>query len=99
MANNKLREMRIKQVADFRASGKTAREWCKENGQQLSTLRYWITKINRQKSLPSQEFVAYTPKTTEPTPIGIRIGNYKIEVNPGFDPTTFIEAIRLLKSL
>jgi hypothetical protein len=46
-----------------------------------------------------RRFAAYTPKTAESTPIGIRIGNYTIEVNPGFDPITFIEAIRLLKSL
>lgn len=40
--------IRRQQVTDFRASGQTAAVWCSENNLQISTLRYWLNKCNRE---------------------------------------------------
>ena len=33
-----------KMVQEFRESGKSQREWCKEKGIKRSTLRYWLER-------------------------------------------------------
>ncbi len=33
-------------VENFKASGKSQREWCKENGIKRSTLRYWLERLD-----------------------------------------------------
>ena len=36
-----------KQIAEcFKASGKSQRVWCVENGVKRSTLRYWLERVN-----------------------------------------------------
>lgn len=33
-------------VQDFKESGKSQREWCRENGVKRGTLRYWIQRLD-----------------------------------------------------
>lgn len=37
-------------VAEYRASNKTQKEWCKENNFKYTTLRYWLEKISKEQS-------------------------------------------------
>ncbi len=99
MKINELAATRYSQVEAFRASGRTAVDWCKENNIQLSTLRYWITKTNRKDKPAQPGFIAFVPSTGEPSVLIVKIGNYQIEVAPGFDAATFKETVLLLKSL
>lgn len=96
---NDLAALRHKQIEDFRASGQTAADWCKENDIRISTLRYWIAKTNKKDKQTLQEFIAFTPTATEPSILVVKIGNYQIELAPGFDALTFREVALLLKSL
>lgn len=41
-------------VADFKASGKTQREYAKEHGIKVATLQYWVGRF-RQKEKPSTQ--------------------------------------------
>ncbi len=90
---------RYKQIEDFRASGQTAAEWCKENDIGISTLRYWITKTNKKDKQTQQGFIAFAPTATELSVLVVKIGSYQIELAPGFDALTFREVVLLLKSL
>ena len=100
MKINELAAIRYSQIEAFRASGQTAAEWCKENDLQISTLRYWITKANRNGKQAQQGFIAFTPTSYEPSvKVVVKIGSYTIEVAPGFDAATFRETVLLLKSL
>ena len=99
MKINELTTERYNQIEAFRASGQTAAEWCKENNIRISTLRYWITKANRKDKQEQQEFIAFTPSVCESSILVVKIGNYKIEVTPGFDAATFTKTVLLLKSL
>lgn len=99
MKINELATMRYSQIEAFRASGQTAAEWCKENDIRISTLRYWITKINRKDKQAQQGFIAFTSSACEPSVLVVKIGSYQIEVAPGFDAATFRETVLLLKSL
>jgi hypothetical protein len=40
-------------INDYRSSGLTALEWSSQNSFSLSTLRYWITRLNKKQ--PSHE--------------------------------------------
>lgn len=99
MKINELATIRYSQVEAFRASGRTAAEWCKENDITIATLKYWITKANRKNKQAEQGFIAFSPLACEPSTLVVKIGNYGIEVKPGFDPTTFRETVLLLKNL
>lgn len=99
MTINELATKRYSQVEGFRASGRTAAEWCKENDINIATLKYWITKTNRKNKQAEQGFIAFSPSSCEPSTLVVKIGSYKIEVKPGFDPATFRETVLLLKNL
>lgn len=99
MKINELATLRYSQIEAFRASGRTAEEWCKENDMRISTLRYWITKTNRRDKQTQQGFIAFTPSACDPPVVVVKIGSYQIEVAPGFDAATFRETVLLLKSL
>jgi hypothetical protein len=99
MKINELSAVRYSQLEAFRASGKKAEEWCKENDIRISTLRYWITKTNRKDKQSQQGFIAFTPSACKPSVLVVKIGSYKIEVAPGFDAATFKETVLLLQSL
>ena len=101
MRNKELAVARHSQIEAFRASGRTSEEWCKENNISISTLKYWITKTNKENKQAKQGFVAFSSSTStcEPSILIVKIGSYKIEVQPGFDAATFREAALVLKNL
>ena len=101
MRSKELAVARHSQIEAFRSSGRTAEVWCKENNISISTLKYWITKTNRENKQAKQGFIAFSSSasTCEPSILVVNIGSYKIEVQPGFDPSTFRETALVLKSL
>ena len=36
----------VKQIEDFKAAGKSQREWCRKRGINRSTLRYWLNRTD-----------------------------------------------------
>lgn len=49
MTREELREEWERRIADFKASGMTRVQWCKEHGESIYKLKYWLYKIERQK--------------------------------------------------
>ncbi|MFW6046935.1 MAG: IS66 family insertion sequence element accessory protein TnpA [Candidatus Woesearchaeota archaeon] len=43
------KDLWIKRIKDYKSSGLTAVNWCEENGINIHTLKYHITKINKEK--------------------------------------------------
>ncbi|OCZ49692.1 hypothetical protein [Dehalobacter sp. TeCB1] len=93
--------IRRQQVENFRASGQTAAEWCSQNNLKISTLRYWLTKLNREaKSDPKQEtFIELKPASAKEVPVIIKIGAVSIELYSGFQTETLREAMATICSL
>lgn len=42
-------------IREYRNSGLTAREWCSQNSFTVSTLRYWIYRLNKEQSSHSED--------------------------------------------
>ena len=93
--------LRRQQVNDYRASGQTTAAWCSENNINISTLRYWLNKINREaKTDPKQEiFIEFKQPSAKEIPVIIKIGTISIELYAGFQAETLREAIAAIRSL
>jgi len=93
--------IRRQQVNDFRASGQTAAAWCSENNMKVSTLRYWLSKLNREaKTDPKQEiFIEFKQPSAKEVPVIIKVGTISIELYVGFQAETLREAIAAIRSL
>ena len=46
--SSKIRTMRTEQVAAYRSSGLSAEQFCTESQMNIHTLKYWISKLNRE---------------------------------------------------
>lgn len=98
-------ELWKERIEDYRKSNLKAHEWCEKNNLPLTTLRYWITKFNREKIISAKEanqpnnFIDVTPTVltnNHTEPIIINFKKLSITVSEGFDRTTLrniLEAI------
>lgn len=93
--------IRRQQVNDYRASGQTAAAWCSENNLNVSTLRYWLTKCNRETKADSKQetFIEFKQPSAKEVPVIVKIGVVSIELYPGFQAETLREAIAAIRSL
>ncbi len=93
--------IRRQQVNDFRTSGQTAAAWCSENNLNINTLRYWLTKCNREAKadLKQETFIELKQTSVKEVPIIIKIGAVSIELHSGFQGETLREAIAAIRSL
>jgi transposase-like protein len=101
MTLKELSMIRRQQVKDYLASGQTAAAWCLENNLSITTLRYWVTKCNREaKADPTQEtFIELKQTSTNEVPIIVKIGAVSIELYSGFQVETLRDVITAIRSL
>jgi len=93
--------IRRQQVNAYRASGQTAAAWCSENNLSINTLRYWLTKCNREDKADSKEetFIELKQTSVKEVPIIVKIGTVSIELYSGFQAETLREVIATLRPL
>lgn len=93
--------IRRQQVNDFRTSGQTAAAWCSENNLNINTLRYWLTKCDRETKADSKQetFIEFKQIPATEVPIIVKIGAVSIELYSGFHVDTLREAIAAIRSL
>lgn len=93
--------IRRQQVKDYLASGQTAAAWCLENNLNITTLRYWVTKCNREaKADPKQEtFIELKQTSIKEVPVIVKIGAVSMELYSGFHAETLREAIAAIRSI
>jgi hypothetical protein len=93
--------IRRQQVNNYRASGQTAATWCLENNLKINTLRYWLTKCNREDKadLKQETFIELKQTSVKEVPIIVKIGAVSIELYSGFQAETLRETIAAIRSL
>ena len=45
-------------INEYRSSGLSAQEWCRQNSYTVSILRYWIYRLNKEQSSPHRRYEA-----------------------------------------
>jgi hypothetical protein len=102
--------MWAKRVAEWRASGVTAAEYCSANGLSLSRLRYWAYKRGGSEvSAGGRERVTFAPRlarvvaTRERPSTGsagdgvvVEVGGARVHVRRGFDRAVLAEVVDVL---
>jgi len=93
--------IRRQQVNAYRASGQTAAAWCSENNLSINTLRYWMTKCNREDKadLEQETFIELKQTSAKEVPIIVKIGPVSIELYSGFQAETLREVIAAIRPL
>lgn len=99
-----LREEWEARVADFRASGKTAKAWCDEHQLKLHQLWCWVRKIESSRSPKPKALSPQWVRLPMEGPsshdvLTLKVGNVALEVRPGFDPALLADVIKVLKAL
>ncbi|HEX9061432.1 MAG TPA: hypothetical protein VF941_14725 [Clostridia bacterium] len=86
-------------IEAYRNSGLTAVNWCIKNNLKISTFKYWVTKLNKEKNKHEQEWIAVENPVNPVAvmPITIRIGSIFIEVPEKFNHETLRSVIKVLE--
>ena len=84
-------------IADYRASGQSAKKWCAAHQVKFHQLKYRLRHI---KIVPAVQSTRWLPVEMAPVDhddaLLIRIGAASIEVRPGFDPDLLSRVARVL---
>jgi transposase len=91
-------------VADWRASGKSAREFCTDKDYSVTTLYWWASRLKRDgqpkpRRSPMQlaRVVRKTPdEASKHAPIILQIGPVRLEIGRGADQTTLSKVLLAL---
>lgn len=96
-------------VQEFRSSGQTCKGWCEEHQIPVSTMRYWIRRLDRKEKaigdtepvfakLPSESEIAMRDTAEGSAAVSIYIsGCIRIETAPSCPPELFRVLVRTLK--
>jgi hypothetical protein len=95
-ANPKLLKEWEPRVAEFRASGLSARKWCEQNEISEHKLRYWISRLSEWPQPVDWARVDVAASRTFSSSISINIGVASIEVRGGFDPDLLLEVLSVV---
>jgi hypothetical protein len=106
MKLKEIQTLRKAQVIQYQQSGQSMEAWCNEHQVNLYTLRYWLTKLTKVKQVPkttpSVPWVALSsvtaPLSLSSVGITLRIGDYSLCVEPGFDPLLLRQVLQVLQS-
>lgn len=93
-------------INDYRSSGLTAKEWCSQNQFPLSTLHYWVSRLNKTQDCNEDDFkpiFAELPVLTAVsllgvTPVTIHLGMIRIEIMDSCHPDMLSNLIGILKN-
>ena len=89
-------------VAQCRDSGMSVRQWCQENGINLSSYYKWQRKVyDAAKAQHESRFVEVTPVqpvAVSSVAVTVRIAGAEAEIHNGADPATVEAVLRILKS-
>ena len=96
-------EMWQERISNYRNSGLNAQTWCQQNKLTISSLHYWINKLNKESLKPDNcfksEFVPITQvgiSMNPPAPVVIRYQNLSIDVFEGCHPDTLRNVLAIL---
>lgn len=106
MTQAEIREIWEARVAEYRASGQSASEWCAVHQVTTRQLWYWmreLKELNQKSMRGSAQWAAVNINKqrdeTNDSTLRILIGSVAIEVKPGFHPSLLSDVVRTLQSL
>lgn len=100
MTRNEQRQEWERLIADYRASGLSAKKWCAANHVKFHQLKYYLYRGKIGPATQSSKWlpVEMTPMEHIDTGLLIRIGAACIEVKSSFDPNLLSRVVRVLAS-
>lgn len=104
MKSDENREIWMKRIEEYRASGLSQKTWCEESGVKATSLRYWIMKLNKTKSIiePDDSPIEFASVsiTKESFPaIVLEIKDVKLSINNNYDEVFLLNLIKTLRKL
>ena len=104
-------ELWTARINDFRESGLSRKQWCKDHQTALSTFNYWMRKLNEKApvtdlftdtvfaQLPSVQEICPDSSSTVSAPVTIYLSeNIRIEIGSNCAPELMAALIRGVKS-
>lgn len=89
-------------VSRCRGSGMSVRQWCLENGVNISSYYKWQRKVyTAAQAKQENRFVEVTPVQTAATggvAVTVRIAGVELDIHSGADAATVEAVLRVLKS-
>lgn len=106
MKLNENKEIWIKHVEEFKSSNLSQTSWCLENNIKVSSLRYWLRKLDNNSfikpdnSSDAFEFacVSITENQASPT-VTLEIKDVKLSITTDYDEMFLLKLIKTLKRL
>ena len=87
-------------VAEFKASGLRATQWCAAQGHKVHQLKYWLKKFETPTTPAQTEIRWLTVDLNDLEPaLKVKVGVATIEVNTGFDQQLFLEVVKILSAI
>lgn len=91
-------------VAECRASGITAKEWCEAKGIKYRSYVDWASKINKEKRQGPSEVlqwadVTITKQSNSCGEVKLICGKWTISVESGFSPTLLSNVLKVLDAV
>jgi len=101
MSKTDLQQEWEQRLNEFRASGETATAWCAARNINLSRFWYWSRKLRTQLQKHATEEIQWlSVRMEEPSSkensLTVQVGNVRIEVRSGFNPTLLQEVVQAL---
>lgn len=106
MKLNENREIWVQRVDDFKSSNLNQTDWSKANGVSVSTLRYWIRKLDGKLTTKpvddSSEFefasVSITEEQAGPTII-LEVKDVRLSITNDYDEMLLLKLVKTLMKL
>jgi hypothetical protein len=103
MAKRAMEKDWLSKISEYRSSGKTQKEWCKEQNMSFSRFKYWLKK-EKSMTIPDVPDVKWLPVEIKQEiqvrqSLHIKIGIATVKVNPGFDREFLLDILKTLQSL
>lgn len=106
MIDQDLTSLWIQRLAEYKASGQSITAWCRENSVTEGQYHYWRRKLGSQPTVTGKQvkWVAVSLDVTaneekRPDPVPVHIGQFTVEVKPGFDENLLRNIFKVLKTV
>lgn len=104
MSKEEIRTQWEQRISEYRASGLSATQWCTRQDLPLSTLRYWITRLNKDKAQNTEtQWISLDGLLTPEEPqnsmdITIQIGKAIIRLGRSFSDEALHRVMKILQA-
>jgi len=94
----------VKLIEEFKDSGKTQSQWCKENNINVKVFNSHYRKYRRpQGKMETEDNIEWVPikqiKPFDKATLDVRIGKAIIQIENGYDESLFLKVVKSLEAL